>query len=108
MRLRMLWGSISFIVGIFVILLVVRCWPRAPQEPRTGSNHTLKAFFDMERGKVVLPAEEGEVFARVGEKGMLAGKGGIAFPTTKEGESVEKQNEVELDDDPRLRIFDEL
>lgn len=94
MRLRMLWGSVSFIVGIFVILLVVRCWPRTPQESRTGNNHTLKAFFDMERGKVVLPAEEGEVFARVGEKGRWAGKGGIAFPTRKEGEeeeSVEKQ-----------------
>lgn len=119
MTLRMLWGSVSCFVGVFVVLLVLRCWPRAAPglEVVVGNNRTLDAGLGVEAGEVAFLSEgEGDVFGVLGE-GRIDGEGEVIGTFTTREEEEKKDGEkgsqkphttLSLEDDPRLRIFDEL
>lgn len=108
MRLRMLWGSVSCVIGVFFILMVARCWPRAAHEPAVG-NHTLKTYLDGEIGKVVLPAEEGREVLSILERGEGDEKAGTGVETMMQGsKAAVLEEKEEEEEDPRWKIFDEL
>lgn len=92
-RLRMLWGGIGTMVGLFVLLLVIRHWPRAreglPPVARFG-NMSIESVVGM---NATLPVA-------------------TSGPLRKEGrtlrDEVSSKTEVDLDDHPTLRLLDEL
>jgi len=93
-RLRMLWGGVGTLVGLFVLLLVIRRWPRAreglPPVARFG-NMSIESVVGM---NATLPV------ATSGPLGKEEGR------TVRD--EVTSKTDVDLDDNPTLRLLDEL
>lgn len=109
-RLRVLWGVFGSLLGIFVVLLVLRCWPRERGDgimPITR-NQIGRSLGLNGLGAAVTPPRPLKKVSLEGKKSSFGdGKGGGSVHALTRGDGGADFGPCH-DDDQRLRLLDEL